>query len=84
MGSWLGKQETGWVIGKGLKCHAAQLLPEDAELPPFALCNGKKYEALSYGIGLNSCGGTRTAKEVVVRVDMTKHECSFQVSSKGG
>lgn len=77
MGAWLGDLEDGWAIGNGLKCHAAEELPDNSE-PPYVTFGVGKYSAVPYGPNL----GDGCEHTVVMRVDMTKHECSFEVSAQ--
>lgn len=87
MGSWLGSQQAGWVIGNGRKAHAAPKLPSaegrasGSEVGPgdtprkAVFCNGAKFHAERYGTTWGTVG-----QSVAMRVDMTKRECSFKVS----
>lgn len=74
MGSWLGTQKEGWVIGRGHKCHAGQVVPTGSGHMALKY-KGQFVEAQFYGADMG--------QRVVMRVDMDKHECSFQVSSHG-
>lgn len=76
---WLGRQQAGWAvkIGKGYKCHAARKLPSNARCP-YVKMGEAKYKAEPYGV---STAGGAVKRAVVMRVDMTKKECSFRVSA---